>query len=128
MYTVDNKYEIGEECFSVYRQAIHYDCPVCHGIGDFPYKDYRIPCKVCHGSGKLLNRKQTVMAVCKVRIKGIRMTILEHLVGIKYNVESCDDDDHVNVRNRSETSLFKTAKEAEEYCVKCNTGECGAAF
>ncbi len=33
MHTVNNKFEIGEECYSVYRKPTHYECPICNGIG-----------------------------------------------------------------------------------------------
>ena len=42
MYTVENKFEIGEECYSVYRKPTHYKCPICEGNGKFPYKGYEI--------------------------------------------------------------------------------------
>ena len=46
MYTVENKFEIGEECYSVYRKPTHYKCPICEGNGKFPYKGYEIWCKI----------------------------------------------------------------------------------
>ena len=32
MHIVNNKFEIGVECYSVYRKPTHYKCPVC-GMG-----------------------------------------------------------------------------------------------
>lgn len=29
MYTIDNKFELGEKCWSVYREKIKYECPIC---------------------------------------------------------------------------------------------------
>ena len=40
MYTIDNKFEIGEECYSVYRKPIHYKCPICEGTGRFLHNGY----------------------------------------------------------------------------------------
>ena len=55
MHTVNNKFDIGEECYSVYRKPTHYKCPICEGNGKFPYKGYEIWCKNCNGSGKVTN-------------------------------------------------------------------------
>ena len=63
MYTIDNKFEIGEECYSVYRKPTHYKCPICEGNGKFLHNGYEVWCKNCHGSGKLHNPRQYVMDV-----------------------------------------------------------------
>ena len=75
MYSVENKFEIGEECYSVYRKPTHYKCPICEGNGKFTYKGYEIWCKNCSGSGKLHNPKQSVMAVCKVKVRRLIASI-----------------------------------------------------
>lgn len=29
MYTINNKFELDEECWSVYREKIKYECQIC---------------------------------------------------------------------------------------------------
>ena len=128
MYTVENKFEIGEECYSVYRKPTHYKCPICEGNGKFPYKGYEIWCKNCSGSGKLHNRKQSVMAVCKVKVRRLIASIWQDQITIKYKVDGVDEFKLVNVRNRGENNLFKTKEEAEKYCVDVNTKEVSGEF
>lgn len=128
MYSVENKFEIGEECYSVYRKPTHYKCPICEGNGKFPYKGYEIWCKNCSGSGKLHNPKQSVMAVCKVRVRRIIASIWQDQISIKYKVDSVDEFKLVNVRNRGENNLFKTKEGAEKYCVEVNTKEISGEF
>ena len=128
MYSVENKFEIGEECYSVYRKPTHYKCPICEGNGKFPYKGYEIWCKNCSGSGKLHNPKQSVMAVCKVKVRRLIVSIWQDQITIKYKVDGVDEFKLVNVRNRGENNLFKTKEEAEKYCVDVNTKEISGEF
>ena len=128
MYSVENKFEIGEECYSVYRKPTHYKCPICEGNGKFPYKGYEIWCKNCSGSGKLHNPKQSVMAVCKVKVRRLIVSIWQNQISIKYKVDGVDEFKLVNVRNRGENNLFKTKEEAEKYCVDVNTKEVSGEF
>ena len=128
MYSVENKFEIGEECYSVYRKPTHYNCPICEGNGKFPYKGYEIWCKNCSGSGKLHNPKQSVMAVCKVKVRRLIVSIWQDQITIKYKVDGVDEFKLVNVRNRGENNLFKTKEEAEKYCINVNTKEISGEF
>ena len=128
MYSVENKFEIGEECYSVYRKPTHYKCPICEGNGKFPYKGYEIWCKNCSGSGKLHNPKQSVMAVCKVKVRRLIASIWQDQITIKYKIDGVDEFKLLNVRNRSENNLFKTEEEAEKYCVDVNTKEVSGEF
>ena len=128
MYTVENKFEIGEECYSVYRKPTHYKCPICEGNGKFTYKGYEIWCKNCSGSGKLHNPKQFVMAVCQLKVRRLIASIWQDQITIKYKVDGVDEFKLLNVRNRSENNLFKTEEEAEKYCVDVNTKEVSGEF
>ena len=114
MYSVENKFEIGEECYSVYRKPTHYKCPICEGNGKFPYKGYEIWCKNCSGSGKLHNPKQSVMAVCKVKVRRLIASIWQDQITIKYKVDGVDE--------------FKLEEEAEKYCIDVNTKEVSGEF
>lgn len=128
MYTVNNKFEIGEECYSVYRKPTHYKCPICKGEGKFLYNGYDIWCKNCNGTGKLHNPKQSVLATCKVRIRRIIASIWTEQTTIKYKVNVIGDAPYTKVNNRGENNLFKTIEEAEKYCVDVNTKQVTSEF
>ena len=127
MYTVENKFEVGEECYTVCRTTTKYKCPFCEGNGKKEYNGYEIPCSNCRGTGKLDNPKETVLVVCKVRVRRLIASIWKGQMTIKYKVD-CVDDILRNIRNRSETSLFKTVEEAERYCVEVNTKQISPEF
>lgn len=127
MITVSNKFEIGEECYTVYRKPIHYKCPICEGNGKFQYNGYDIWCRNCNGTGKLHNAKQFVLDVCKVRVRRIFASIWNDQTTIKYRVDLLSDIS-CKVNNRSENNLFKTKEEAEKYCVAVNTKEITPEF
>ena len=126
MYTVNNKFEIGEECYSVYRKPTHYECPICKGNGKFLYNGYDIWCRNCNGTGKLHNPKQYVLDVCKVRVRRLIASIWKDQINVKYKVDGIDE--FVNIKNRGENNLFKTHEEAEQYCVEVNTKQVAPEF
>lgn len=127
MYTINNEFEIGEECYSVYRKPIHYKCPICEGNGKFSYNGHEIWCRNCSGSGKLHNAKQHVLEVCKVRVRRIIASLWKEQITIKYKLDNADDI-FVKVNNRSESNLFKTKEEAEQYCIDVNTKQVAPKF
>ena len=127
MYVVENKFEVGEECYTVCRTTTKYKCPFCEGNGKKEYNGYEISCSNCHGTGKLGNPKETVLVVCKVRVRRLVASIWKDQIAIKYKVD-CVDDILRNIRNRGETSLFKTIEEAEKYCIEVNTKQVTPEF
>ena len=127
MYTVDNKFEVGEECYTVCRTTTKYKCPFCEGEGKKGHDGYEIGCSNYHGTGKLDNPKETVLVVCKVRVRRLIASIWKDQIAIKYKVD-CIDDIYRNIRNRGETSLFKTIEEAEKYCIEVNTKQVTPEF
>lgn len=122
MKTIDNKFEIGEECYTYARENVEIICPICKGTKKILYNGYEIPCKQCNMSGKIVG-KQTVVAPHKVRIKRIIASIWNDVITIKYKVDSVD-----NYKNIGESSLFKTFEECEQKCKEINQGESSAAF
>ena len=91
MYTVDNKFEVGEECYTVCRETTKYKCPFCEGKGKKEYNGYEIGCSNCHETGKLDNPKETVLVVCKVRVRRLIASIWKDQITIKYKVDCIDD-------------------------------------
>lgn len=128
MYKIENKFELGEECYSVYRKPIHYKCPICEGNGKFRHNGYMIRCTTCNETGRLHNAKQHILDICKVKIKTIKGTIRNGETSISYKVEGVGEDKFVNVHNRSESNLFKTIEKAEKYCVDVNAKEVSGEF
>lgn len=53
-------------------------------------------------------------------------SIWNDVTTIKYKVDSVGE--YINVRNRGESSLFKTLEECEQKCKEINQGESSAAF
>ena len=115
MLSINNKFEIGEECYTAYRKPIHYKCPICEGNGRFKHNGYDILCKNCNGSGKLHNPKQFVMEVCSVRVRRVIASIGNYETAIKYKVGFLDDV-YSKSNKRCENHLFKTQEDAQKYC------------
>lgn len=124
MITVDNKFEIGEEVYTGVRVPVKYKCPICEGQGKFIHNGYEVKCSNCGGSGKLHNSHQYLLEPVKVKIYRINASIWNDVVTVKYKVD-CSE---ANVRNRSESALFRSLEEAEQYCKECNTKEKAAEF
>jgi len=114
-----NKFEIGQEVYTVIRKPIQYNCPVCDGSGKFNHNGYDVKCPHCNGSGKLYDKKTLWNVVeDKVSIRTIRANI--HSSGgqsIKYKV-NCNNDYRIN--SRPESQLFLTLEEAEKFCYDNN--------
>lgn len=125
MRQIDNKFEIGEECYTYVRENMEVVCPVCKGIKKILFNGYEIPCKQCNATGKIAY-KQTVVVPHKVRIRRIVASIWNDVTRIKYKVDSVQGC--INVRNRGESSLFKTLEECEQKCKEINQGDSSAAF
>lgn len=128
MYTVDNKFEIGEECCSVYRERIKYKCPVCEGKGSFIYNNHNIGCNNCRGTGKLENPKQSILMPCRVKVRRIIASIWKDQISVKYKVDGVKEFFLLNINNRNENMLFKTWDEAQDYCRKVNTEQITPEF
>lgn len=117
MYTVNNKFEIGEQCYSVYRVPVKYECPICKGEGEFEHNGYKIRCHNCGGTGQIYHNKETILETCEVKINSIKVSINDSTITVRYKVSGIG----CNVKSRAEVSLFKTKEEAEEYCKLVNT-------
>ena len=120
MKTKNNKFEIGEECYTYVRENMEIICQVCKGTKKILYNGYEISCKQCNTTGKIVC-KQTVATPHKVKIRRIVASIWDNVTTIKYKVDSVGE--YINVRNREESSLFKTLKECEQKCKEINQGE-----
>lgn len=125
MRTIDDKFEIGEECYTYARENVEIVCPVCKGTKKILYNGYEIPCKQCNTAGKIVDN-QTVVAPHKVKVRRIVASIWDDVTTIKYKVDPIGE--YINIRNRGESSLFKTLEECEQKCKEINQGESSVAF
>ena len=124
MILVENKFNIGDECYTGYRQPVKYKCPICEGNGEFTHNGYSVKCSNCCGTGNLHNSRQFILVVGKVKINKVVATFNGEEVTVKYKVLAIDAN--CNIKNRIETTLFKTAEEAEEFCRAVNTNQIGS--
>lgn len=125
MKVVDNKFEIGEECYTYARESMSIPCPVCNGTKKITYNGYEIKCKQCDFLGQVTT-KQTVVSPHKVKVNKIVANILDDSTTVKYKVSTIGEYTgiaHTNIRNRSESCLFKTLEECEEKCKDINLGK-----
>lgn len=124
MVQVNNKFEIGEELWTGVRVPVKYECPVCKGKGKFMHNGYEVRCNHCSGSGKIHESHQFLLEPVKVTVRRMIASIWNDQITVKYKV-NCST---ANVNNRSETALFRTLEECEQYCKDCNTKTVRAEF
>ena len=111
MFLVENKFEIGEECYATYRKAIHHTCPVCNGKGRYQYNGFDLKCNNCNGTGSIHHNKEYEIAICRVKVKLIRVSRQGEQNMITYKLKMLDSCSN-NVNSRREENLFKTYEDA----------------
>lgn len=124
MIEINNKFEIGEELYTGVRVPVKYKCPICEGQGKFMHNGYEVRCSNCCESGKLHNSHQFLLEPVKVRVRRIIASIWKDVITVKYKVD-CNE---ANVKNRSESALFRSLEDAEQYCKECNMKKKTAEF
>ncbi len=128
MYAINNKFELGEECWSVYRKKIPYRCPTCDGRAEILYEGYRIHCPVCDGEG-FKESSECALIKSKVKIRRVIASIGENEADIRYNVEPIGKNwVNINVKHRNESMLFKTEEEAKSFCIAVNQKKISSEF
>lgn len=119
---INNKFNIGDEVYTVVEEPISVICPVCNGSKRIIYNNFDLYCPNCIGQGRQTFDK-TLLTVSKgkLKIKSMRVHIYGDRTLIKYRLEKLYDDAfEKNINNRIESSLFRIKEEAEEYCKKIN--------
>ena len=114
---VNNKFNVGDEVYTIVQKNIEMECPLCHGNGNINYNGYEIRCPECKGE-KIIKTKYKVWEVLEdvLIIKRIKMSIGCEDQSFKYQLNGSY---HTN--RKSEKHLFKTKEEAEKMCVEYNT-------
>lgn len=116
MFLVENKYDIGEKCYTIYRVPVKYKCSICEGEGKFNHNGYEVRCVKCNGTGKLHDAHTTLLVPIEAQISSIKISINDSNISIRYKILS-----DVNIKNRLEEMLFKTFEQAENYYKDANT-------
>ena len=125
MYKIDNKFDIGETCWTIIRKPLKATCPFCKGTTEIevPFKEevtgIKIKCRNCCKG--YIDLHQTYIDICEVRIRNIRVRISSsksetNQVIVKYQVTPNNPLD--KVKNRSSSTIFKTKEEAQTYCLE----------
>lgn len=116
MFKVDNKFEIGQEVFTINQVPIHYKCPVCEGEGMFIHNNCKIRCPKCSGSGKLHEAHARVWEVIKDKciISSIKVSYNGQNTSIRYKTAGL---------SRNESNIFETIEKAQERCDFLNKKE-----
>ena len=115
---LQNKFEVGQEVYTVIRTPIEYSCPICEGTGKFSHNGYEVRCPHCIGTGKLTDTKTLWTVTELVRIKSIKATIYKDSQFIKYNLDSMNNPYTIN--RRPEEQIFVNKEDAEKFCYTYN--------
>ena len=113
-----NKFEVGQELYTVIRTPIEYKCPVCEGTGKFSHNGYDVRCPHCIGVGKLTDTRTLWSVTEPVKIKSIKASIYKDTQCIKYNLDSLNNSFVIN--RRPELQLFVNKEDAEKFCYDNN--------
>lgn len=113
MFTIDNKFNIGEEVYLIHQVPIKYNCPVCQGKGEFNYNGHDIRCPKCNGHGKLHDNKAKIWEVMDntYKISTIKVSYNGNDVHVRYKVSGY---------NRAESNIFQSYEDAKDQCHKLN--------
>lgn len=114
-----NKFDVGQEVYTVIRKPIQYDCPVCNGTGKFNHNGYDVKCPHCNGVGRLTDKKTLWNVVDgKVKVRTIKASIWNDYQTIKYMIDSTNTIEYI--KSRPESQLFETLEDAEKFCYDGN--------
>lgn len=126
MIEIHNKYNIGDEVYSYYRENYKVSCPFCNGTGEMQSERVHFKCIGCHGSG-LISSPTTYVKPCKVNIRRIKASIGKDLSqSIRYTVDCLTPG--VACKNRTQENLFETEEQAQNYCNQINEQEIRSSF
>ncbi|MEG1502258.1 MAG: hypothetical protein RR370_02605 [Synergistaceae bacterium] len=113
MLTVNNKFVMNEEVYSIWNIPMKNACDMCNGIGAIDYQNKKLRCPKCKGEKILIDKTYRHWEVMpdKLKIDKIKVLVAEGCTTIKYKASKY---------NRGEKNLFKTVEEAQTQCDKLN--------
>lgn len=128
MFVLNNKFEIGEEVYSVTMNDIQYKCPCCNGSGKLnvmlitnaPNINDTVPtkCYYCNGVGSMRDNSKriwVVMGPCRISSVKARFTDVG-VVDVKYLIHGPNGSNR-----RGEGRIFRTKEEAQAFCDDLNS-------
>ena len=119
MYTVNNKFEIGQEVYIVQKARENSICPACNGDGHKMINGHKFSCVNCYGTGRLQGKKKIYKVKGKDKIHRISIQVYieneEVKTVIKYKFQ--------NTTEFTDNRLFATEEEAIAECDKLNNPE-----
>lgn len=113
MIEVNNKFNIGEEVYSIRTEPIANTCDLCKGNGFIVYEEKELRCPQCKGTKVIINDKFKMWKVIpeKLKVSSMRVNINETTCSIRYNLSGI---------KRAEQNLFNTFEEAQKRCDELN--------
>ena len=118
MFTVDNKFEIGQEVYIVRKGQLKENCPACDGQGYKIIDGNKFSCVKCYGTGHLRGKsiyqiigKDTIDSIKTYKYR-LHNGTNEIKTVVKYGFENNDD--------YTDAKLFLTEEEAIAACEKLN--------
>ncbi|MGN8630705.1 hypothetical protein ACTNEW_03745 [Blautia sp. HCP3S3_G3] len=123
MFTVDNKFEIGQEVhvINMEKKTIwnKKTCDMCLGAGRIVHRGYNVVCPMCNGDKDITLDYQRVDAYAvdpdPHTITSMRYSITKSGMFLRYRVKG-----YMNVRSLAEDMIFATKEEAIAACEKLN--------
>lgn len=109
MIEINNKFNIGDEVYTIKAEPLEYTCDLCKGNGFIVYEEKKIRCPHCHGLKTISSDNLKVWRVIheKLIVSSIKANINEYSCIIRYNLSGL---------KRAEQNVFKTFDEAQERC------------
>ena len=119
MITVENRFNVGDEVYTIIRVPLEYDCVACTGTGAFSHNEQNVLCPKCKGSGKISDESKSINeATDALKITSFRAGFNGHAQSINYRLFGCYKDKWI--KQRHEDNLYKTKSEAEAKALELN--------
>lgn len=117
MFTVDNKFDVGQEVYVIKKENTKEPCPICNGIGHKIIDGNKFSCCKCNGSGSKLGGRcyQVYGAGTVTLIKTLTQLQGKDLVkrtNVIYNVG--------DMKEVPEQFMFTDEEEAIKECERLN--------
>lgn len=113
MITINNKFEVGEEVYSIRAMPMENTCDICKGNGVINYEGKELRCPQCKGDKVIVNDTYKIWKVIpeKLKIGAIKASFNGTDCRVKYKASGL---------KRAEQNLFKTFEEAQKRCDELN--------
>ena len=117
MLQIDNKFEIGQEVYVIWKVHSKNECPACKGEGHKIIDGNTYICKKCMGDGWLSDRKKIYQSLGMKTVFAIKTFKNENGSEIRYHVGTNKKQGYLDVL---EKYLFENEEEALAECDRLN--------